>query len=98
MAEGNGMTTRGFDTLARALAAAMIAAFCGCHQESAHAPTAAPAPRVKAADVNTERLAAGEADQWLTPGPDVNRTLYSPFADINAGNAAKLGFAWDYDL
>jgi len=92
------MTTRGFDALARALAAAMIAAFCGCHHESAHAPPAAPAPPAKAAAVNAERLAAGEPDQWLTPGRDANGTFYSPLADINAGNVAKLGFAWDYDL
>src|ERR1700686_535341 len=95
---GKGMAKRGLDALARALAAAMIAALCGCHQDSAHAPPAAPAPPVKAADINAERLAAGEPDQWLTPGRDANGTFYSPLRDINAGNVGKLGFAWDYHL
>jgi len=97
--KGNGMAKLGLETLAQALATAMIAALCGCHHESAHAPPAAPAPRpVKAADLSAARLAAGEPDQWLTPGRDANGTFYSPLADINAGNVAKLGFAWDYDL
>ena len=100
------MVKPGLETLARALAAAMLAVLCGCHQENAHAPPAAPAPlpvnaadvNAKAADVNAERLAAGEPDQWLTPGRDANGTFYSPLKDINAGNVAKLGFAWDYHL
>ena len=90
------MAKRRSGALAWAPAAAMIAVLCGCHQESAQAPPAAPATAVKAAaDVNAERLAAGEPDQWLTPGRDVNGTYYSPLKDINAGNAGKLGFAWD---
>src|SRR5258707_1293841 len=93
------MAKRRSDALAWAPAAAMIAVLCGCHQQSAQAPPAAPATAVKAAaDVNAERLAAGEPDQWLTPGRDVNGTYYSPLKDINAGNAGKLGFAWDYHL
>jgi quinohemoprotein ethanol dehydrogenase len=98
MAGGNGMTKRGLHAFVRALAATMIAALCGCHHESAHAPPAAPAPPVKAADINAERLAAGEPDQWLTPGRDADGTFYSPLQDINAGNVGKLGFAWDYHL
>src|ERR1700694_4429687 len=93
------MTKRGLDALARALAAATIAALCGCHQESAHAPPAAQEPPpVKAADINAERLAAAEPDQWLTPGRDANGTFYSPLRDINADNVGQLGFAWDYHL
>jgi quinohemoprotein ethanol dehydrogenase len=98
MAEGNGMTKRRLDPLVRALAAAMIAALCGCHQENAQAPPAAPPPPLKAADVNAQRLAAGEPDQWITPGRDASGTYYSPLKDINAGNVGKLGFAWDYRL
>jgi glucose dehydrogenase len=98
MAEGNGMAKRRLDALAWALAAAMLAALCGCHQESAHALPAASEPPVKAADINAERLAAGEPDQWLTPGRDAKGTFYSPLKDINAGNVGKLGFAWDYHL
>ncbi len=84
--------------LALALAAAMLAALCGCHRQSPPPPTAVQPPPPGAARVNAERLAAGEPDQWLTPGRDVNGTYYSPLQDINAGNVGKLGFAWDYRL
>jgi quinohemoprotein ethanol dehydrogenase len=90
-------------TLAAAVIATLIAAVCACHRASppptsgaAQAPAPRPAP--KAADITTERLAAGEPDQWLTQGRDANGTFYSPLQDINAGNVAKLGFAWDYHL
>jgi quinohemoprotein ethanol dehydrogenase len=92
------MAKPGLDVLAWALAATMIAAQCGCHHESPVSPTAVqPVPR-NAADVNAERLPAGEADQWLTPGRDANGTYYSPLQDINTGNVGKLGFAWHYRL
>src|ERR1700686_1639002 len=73
---GKGMAKRGLDALARALAAAMIAALCGCHQDSAHAPPAAPAPPVKAADINAERLAAGGTHQKRTPPPGAHRPFF----------------------
>ncbi len=84
--------------LAPVLAAAMLAVVCGCHRENPPAPRAAQPPPTGAADVNAERLAAGEPDQWLTSGRDANGTYYSPLQDINAGNVGKLGFAWDYRL
>ncbi len=84
--------------LAPALAAAMLAVVCACHRENPPAPGAAQPPPPGAADVNAERLAAGEPDQWLTSGRDANGTYYSPLQDINAGNVGKLGFAWDYRL
>jgi quinohemoprotein ethanol dehydrogenase len=59
------------------------------------APLAAPP---KAADVDAARLAAADPDQWFTPGRDADGSYYSPLEDINAGNVAKLGFAWDYRL
>jgi len=88
----------GLDALARALAVVMMAALCGCHHQSPPPPTAARPATRNAADVNAERLAAAEPDQWLTPGRDANGTFYSPLKDINTGNVGKLGFAWDYRL
>ncbi len=82
-----------------AMAATMLVALCGCHPENPPAPMAsAAAPSPSAAAVNAERLTAGEPDQWLTPGRDPNGTYYSPLQDINTGNVARLGFAWDYRL
>lgn len=76
----------------------MIAALCGCHHESSPTMPATQAPPPSAANVTAERLAAGEPDQWLTPGRDANGAYYSPLKDINTGNVNKLGFAWDYHL
>src|SRR5258708_29152360 len=98
MAEGNGMEKRGLDALAQALAVTMIAALCSCHQESAHAPPAAPPPPVKAADVNAERLAAGEPCQWVTPRRGPQWTFYFPLKNINARHLAQLCFSSDHPL
>src|SRR5450631_986252 len=96
--EVNAMANAGLDALVRTSAAIIIAALYGCHHNSPPAtPTAAQPPR-KAADVNAERLSAGEPDQWLTPGRDANGTYYSPLQDIDTVNVGKLGFAWDYRL
>jgi quinohemoprotein ethanol dehydrogenase len=35
---------------------------------------------------------------WLTGGHDAAQTYHSPLAQINADNADRLGFAWEYDL
>lgn len=40
---------------------------------------------------------AAKAD-WTTGGHDNAQTYFSPLKRIDAGNAAKLGFAWSYDL
>jgi quinohemoprotein ethanol dehydrogenase len=82
----------------RVLAAAWMALLCACHQENTPAPAQVPPLLKDAAHVTAERLVAADADQWLTPGRDANGTYFSPLTDINAGNVAKLGFAWDYDL
>ena len=60
----------------------------------------APAARAPAGAVDAARLAAGatEPDQWLTAGRDSQGSYHSPLTDINAGNAAQLGFAWEYKL
>jgi quinohemoprotein ethanol dehydrogenase len=42
--------------------------------------------------------AATQADQWPAPGRDPDGTYYSPLKDIDAGNVARLGFAWQYRL
>ncbi|HEX4151763.1 MAG TPA: PQQ-dependent dehydrogenase, methanol/ethanol family [Steroidobacteraceae bacterium] len=96
------MTTCGFAALA-SLAGAMLAIAGGCAQHAGPAPappvaTGAPAPQVKAADVTAARLAAPDADDWVTPGRDADGTYFSPLKDIDAGNVGKLGFAWDYRL
>ena len=67
----------------------------GCSRTT-NAPVAAPAAR--AAAIDAARLAAPEPDQWLAPGRDANGTYFSPLKDINSGNVAQLGFAWDYRL
>jgi quinohemoprotein ethanol dehydrogenase len=36
--------------------------------------------------------------QWPTPGGDGSGAYYSNLTQINATNAQKLGFAWDYAL
>jgi quinohemoprotein ethanol dehydrogenase len=75
-----------------------IAGSCGCHRDTSAAPPAAPAPPIKWAAVDAQRLAAREPDQWLNLGGDSMGTYYSPLKDINTSNVAELGFAWDYRL
>lgn len=36
--------------------------------------------------------------EWPNPGGDAGKTHFSPLADINPGNVARLGLAWSYDL
>ncbi|MGH9559957.1 MAG: PQQ-binding-like beta-propeller repeat protein, partial [Terracidiphilus sp.] len=73
----------------------MSAGLCACHPD-ASVPVQPAAP--KAAAVDAQRLAIRDPDQWLSPGGDPQGTYFSPLKDINAGNVAKLGFAWDYHL
>jgi quinohemoprotein ethanol dehydrogenase len=80
-------------------ASAMIIGLSGCG--SAAPPASAVAPVLPSAGVlDAARLAAAasEPDQWFTPGRDTTGAYYSPLADINAGNATRLGFAWQYHL
>jgi quinohemoprotein ethanol dehydrogenase len=92
------MPKAGLDALVRTLAVSVIAALCGCHDNSPPPKPMAAQPLLKAAGLNAGRLSAGEPDQWLTPGRDANGTYYSPLKDINTANVGKLGFAWDYRL
>lgn len=80
------------------LVVAALSSIAACQRQSAPAPATAAAPAFKAAEITEERLAAGEPEQWLAQGRDVNGTFYSPLKDINADNVAQLGFAWDYPL
>jgi quinohemoprotein ethanol dehydrogenase len=92
--------------LGRLLAMAALAALAACHGSeppaaSAAAASSAQAPPVQAAAaVDAARLAraADEPDQWLTPGRDARGSYFSPLKDIDAGNVARLGFAWQYRL
>jgi quinohemoprotein ethanol dehydrogenase len=81
-------------------AAATLLLAGGCERKisAPPAPAATSAAGAPAAAIDAARLAAGEPDQWLTPGRDPNGTYFSPLTDVNAGNVAQLGFAWDYRL
>ena len=92
------MKKPGYQRIATTVAATTMALLCACDHQSIPAQPQMPPLLRNAANVTSERLVAGDADQWLTPGRDANGTYYSPLTDINAGNVAKLGFAWDYDL
>lgn len=60
------------------------------------AQSAAPAP----AQLDQQRLSAANSEpgNWYTGGRDQDGTYYSPLKDIDAGNVARLGFAWSYEL
>ena len=68
----------------------------GCERKAATPVAAAP----PAGQIDAARLAgaAAEPDQWLTTGRDGNGSYYSPLKDIEPGNVATLGFAWEYKL
>jgi alcohol dehydrogenase (cytochrome c)/quinohemoprotein ethanol dehydrogenase len=50
--------------------------------------------------VTAQRIvgAAGDPNQWLTTGRGYDEQRFSPLAQINTANAAKLGLAWYSDL
>jgi quinohemoprotein ethanol dehydrogenase len=72
----------------------LLACAAGCQRSTVPAEVTAP----PAAAVDAARLAAAdrEPDQWFTTGRDAGGTYYSPLDAINEGNAARLGYAWDY--
>jgi quinohemoprotein ethanol dehydrogenase len=74
-----------------------VLGLAACHRVAAPVVVQA-ASEPKAAAIDARRLAEAPADEWLTQGRDANGTFYSPLKDINAGNVARLGFAWDYHL
>jgi quinohemoprotein ethanol dehydrogenase len=92
------MTFRATTILARALAATAALALCACHRGPPPPTAHQPDRPAKAAQVDAARLAAPEPGEWVAPGRDAAGTYFSPLTDINAGNVATLGFAWDYRL
>jgi len=78
--------------LVRSCAAVAIALLCSA------ACAEAPGAEAPGADVNAQRLAAPAPADWVAPGRDGAGTYFSPLTDINTGNVAQLGFAWDYRL
>src|SRR5262245_18173404 len=59
--------------------------------------TATAQTRVQAVDDKALIAAADTADTWLTYGRDYAETRFSPLADIDVQNVARLGLAWSYD-
>jgi quinohemoprotein ethanol dehydrogenase len=58
-----------------------------------------PSPAARAASVDETRLGTDrDPGQWFAAGRDTAGTYHSPLKDINASNAAGLGFAWQYRL
>jgi quinohemoprotein ethanol dehydrogenase len=43
-------------------------------------------------------LRSGRAGEWLTHGLDYAETRYAPLDSINAGNVARLGLAWSFNM
>ena len=57
-----------------------------------------PAQRYGAVDADRLAHAADQPGEWFTNGGDGTGAYYSNLTQINATNAQKLGFAWDYAL
>ena len=53
-----------------------------------------------AGNVDAARLQKADSapENWLTGGRDVGGSYFSPLSAIDSSNAARLGFAWQYDL
>src|SRR6516162_1809413 len=97
-------------TLAAAFAVTLIV--CGCTRGSdiesasgapsastsaaaAHASAAGGAARVDGARISS---ADAEPGQWLSYGRNYEEQHYSPLAQIDKGNLARLGLAWYADI
>jgi quinohemoprotein ethanol dehydrogenase len=86
---------KGGYTAAISMAALVIAAV-GAQQLAAVDAASRPA----SAGVTAQRIVAAASDpnQWLTTGRGYDEQRFSPLAQINTANAAKLGLAWYSDL
>ena len=53
----------------------------------------------RGADIS-QRIANADSEpgNWLTYGRTYSEQHYSPLAEIDSGNIAKLGLAWSYDI
>jgi quinohemoprotein ethanol dehydrogenase len=69
-----------------------------CHADRSAPPPRSDKPLPAAIDAARLAKAATEPEQWLMTGRDPAGTYFSPLSDINAGNVARLGFAWEYRL
>jgi quinohemoprotein ethanol dehydrogenase len=49
-------------------------------------------------DDSVLKSAAKTGEEWLTYGQNAGETRYSPLAQIDAKNVARLGLAWSYDI
>jgi quinohemoprotein ethanol dehydrogenase len=79
---------------------AALALLAACSRQPAPPSGTATMPAARAGQVTAARLASADTEpgEWFTTGRDGRGTYYSPLADINATNAAQLGFAWEYRL
>jgi quinohemoprotein ethanol dehydrogenase len=86
---------KGGYTAAISMAALVIAAV-GAQQLAVVDAASRPA----SAGVTAQRIVAAASDpnQWLTTGRGYDEQRFSPLAQINTANAAKLGLAWYSDL
>lgn len=78
----------------------MASVLTACDSHKTPEPIQASAARADAGRVDSVRLANADAEpaMWFTSGRDWRGSYYSPLEQINASNAARLGFAWDYKL
>ncbi|HVW67342.1 MAG TPA: PQQ-binding-like beta-propeller repeat protein, partial [Steroidobacteraceae bacterium] len=76
------------------------ARFRWCFLAAALSWGASQALQAAPAAVDDKRLlqAGADADNWLTYGRTYSEQRFSPLAQIDAGNVAKLGLAWYFDL
>ena len=74
---------------------ALLAALAGCREPPSPAPKPAPPPS-GALDAVRLAQAASEPGQWFLTGRDLSGAYYSPLAQIDANNIARLGLAWEY--
>jgi quinohemoprotein ethanol dehydrogenase len=58
--------------------------------------TPSGAERFGAVDGTRLGAGAGEAGNWFLDGADWRKSFYSPLESINAKNAGKIGFAWQF--
>ena len=98
-------------TVAATVAVAVLAlgSLAGCERRDVSAPVAGvppastssaqpTAPAFGMIDAQRVASAAEHPGEWLTGGGDGSGAYYSRLAQINDGNAAQLGFAWEYAL
>src|ERR1700749_4459688 len=84
-------------SFAAALAAATVLAGVLMALEAARIWSTLAAPVQGQVDEKRLMAAGKHPGGWLTTGRDFGKGHYSPLDQVNAGNVARLGFAWQYD-